>query len=101
LQDRESSTVKRDRRHYDCNASTGAGAISSCSVSNLMRGGMGWLTRKFGLSVDNLVSADVVTADGRVLRASPDSHPDLLWALRGGGGNFGGPCGVPEVGLFS
>jgi hypothetical protein len=50
---------------------------------------MGWLTRKAGLSADNLVSAEVVPADGQVVRASAEEHADLFWAVRGGGGNFG------------
>ncbi len=50
---------------------------------------MGWLTRKHGLSVDNLLSAEIVTADGQILRASPEEESDLFWAIRGGGGNFG------------
>lgn len=66
------------------------GINSTTGVAGLtLGGGFGWLSRLHGLSVDNLISVDMVTADGKLVHASAKSHPDLFWAIRGGGGNFG------------
>jgi FAD/FMN-containing dehydrogenase len=70
-------------------ATTG-GVISTTGIAGLtLGGGLGWLLGKHGLSVDNLLSVELVTASGEVVTATADEHPDLFWALRGGGGNFG------------
>ena len=79
-----------DRETQKHGLASPGGAISTTGIAGLtLGGGFGWLSRSWGLACDNLVSAEVVTADGEVLAASADDHADLFWGLRGGGGNFG------------
>ena len=66
------------------------GVVSTTGIAGLtLGGGLGWLMAKYGLALDNLRSVDIVTAEGKVMRATKDEQADLFWALRGGGGNFG------------
>jgi FAD/FMN-containing dehydrogenase len=79
-----------DKAIQDHGLATPVGINSTTGIAGLtLGGGFGWLTRKYGMTIDNLVSAEMVTADGRKMRVSKDENTDLFWAIRGGGGNFG------------
>jgi FAD/FMN-containing dehydrogenase len=79
-----------DRCAQSFGLATPTGVNSTTGIAGLtLGGGFGWITRKFGMTIDNLLSAEVVTADGQARRVSATETPDLFWAIRGGGGNFG------------
>jgi hypothetical protein len=79
-----------DRETQAFALATTLGVASTTGIAGLtLGGGLGWLMGKYGLACDNLISADLVTADGRLLRASADENADLFWGIRGGSGNFG------------
>ena len=79
-----------DRATHEQGLATTGGRVSTTGVAGLtLGGGSGWLERKHGLACDNLLAVELVTADGELVRASQEENPDLFWAHRGGGGNFG------------
>ncbi len=79
-----------DQKAQEYGLATPVGINSTTGISGLtLGGGFGWLSRKYGMTIDNLVSANVVTAEGKIVKANAEENPDLFWAIRGGGGNFG------------
>lgn len=79
-----------DRATQEFGLATVGGVVATTGIAGLtLGGGQGWLTGKYGLTIDNLLAAEVITADGECVRASAEEHPDLFWALRGAGANFG------------